>query len=77
MAMRDVTVHGPHGEREQVEEMLRHRAPFDSIEAFIDTANLDPDTKSALWLLAWSEQGQQKRRGIINEALTATAQPQG
>jgi hypothetical protein len=77
MALHDVTVHDPPGAREQVEEMLRRRDPFHSIEAFLDSADLDPDAKAALWLLAWSEQGHLKRRGIINEALTAMARPQG
>jgi hypothetical protein len=77
MALRDVTSHDPPGAREQVEEMLRRRDPFQSIEAFLDSADLAPDAKAALWLLAWSEQGHLKRRGIINEALTATARPQG
>jgi hypothetical protein len=77
MALRKVTVHDPPGARKQVEKMLRHRDPFHSIEAFLDSADLDPDAKSALWLLAWSEQGQLKRRAIISEVLTAATRPQG
>ena len=57
-------------------EMLRLGDSFHSIEAFLDSADLDPDSKAALWLLAWSEQGRLKRRGIINEAITAMARPQ-
>lgn len=72
-----LNMHDPSTAREQVEEMLRRRDPFSSIEAFIDSAGLDPDTKAALWLLAWSEQGHLKRRGIVREALNATARPQG
>ena len=75
--MGQVTVHDPPGAREQVEEMLRRRDPFGAIEAFIDSAELHPDTKAALWLLAWSEQSQLVRRGIVREALTATAPPRG
>lgn len=77
MASRKVTVHDPLRAREQVEEMLRRHDPFNSIEAFINSADLAPDAEAALWLLAWSEQGHLKRRGIVREALTATAQPQG
>jgi hypothetical protein len=68
---------GPDATRGQVEEMLRHGHPFQSIEALIDSADLNPDAKAALWLLAWSEQGQLKRRAVVGEALTATARPQG
>lgn len=75
--MGQVTSHHPLEPREQVEEMLRRRDPFTAIESFLDSADLDPDTKAALWLLAWSEQGHLKRRGIIREALTATARPYG
>jgi hypothetical protein len=57
--------------------MLRRRDPFNSIEAFIDSADLDPDRKAALWLLAWSEQGHLTRRGIVGAALAATSRPQG
>ena len=77
MPLRDATVPGSTGAREQVEEMLRRRDPFGSIEAFIESADLDPDFKAALWLLAWSEQGYLKRRGIINEALVVAAQARG
>jgi hypothetical protein len=59
--------------REQVEEMLRRRDPFDSIEAFIESADLEPDVKSGLWLLAWSEQAHLRWRG----ALAGTARAQG
>jgi hypothetical protein len=77
MDSRKVTVHDPQGAREQVEEMLRRHDPFKSIEAFINSVKLEADVEAALWLLAWSEQGHLKRRGIVREALTATARPQG
>ena len=76
MAMHDVTVQDLPGARERVEGMLRLGESFHSIEAFLDSADLDPDSKAALWLLAWSEQGRLKRRGIINEAITVMARPQ-
>ena len=62
---------------DEVEEMLRRRDPFQAIETFIDSVDLDPDAKAALWLLAWSEQGPLRRRMIVREALTATTRPQG
>jgi hypothetical protein len=77
MALHDATVQDLPEAREQVEEMLRRRDPFPSIEAFLDSADLDPDAKAALWLLAWSEQGHLQRRGVINEAITAMARPRG
>jgi hypothetical protein len=73
MAPGKASVHGLPTAREQVEEMLRRRDPFNSIEAFIDSADLEPDIKSGLWLLAWSEQTHLRRRGF----LAATARSQG
>jgi hypothetical protein len=73
MAPGKASVHDLPAARGQVEEMLRRRDPFNSIEAFIDSADLDPDVKSGLWLLAWSEQGQLRRRGF----LAATARSEG
>lgn len=77
MLLRDETVRGFKGARGEVEEMLRRRDPFGSIEAFIESVDLDPDFKAALWLLAWSEQDYLKRKGIINEAFVAAAQARG
>ena len=77
MSLRNATVHGSQGAREEVEEMLRQRDSFCSIEAFIESANLDRDFKAALWLLAWSEQDYLKRRGIINEAFVVAGQARG
>jgi hypothetical protein len=44
--------------------MLRRHDPFESIEAFIDAADLEPHQASGLWLLAWSEQAHLRRRGL-------------
>jgi hypothetical protein len=63
--VRDQGIHDLAAAREQVEEMLRRRDPFNSIEAFIDRVNLEPDVKSGLWLLAWSELSQLRRRGFV------------
>jgi hypothetical protein len=73
----NITVHDPPGPRAQVEEMLRRRDPFNSIEAFINSTDVDPDLKAALWLLAWSEQSHMKRRALVREALIATTRAQG
>ena len=43
--------------------MLHRHPPFNSIEALINSTDLEPDLKAALWLLAWSEQEHTKRRG--------------
>jgi hypothetical protein len=77
MALRNFGVHDPHGAREHVEEMLRRHDPFNSIEAFIDSAELHADVKAALWLLAWSEQSYLSRSWIVREALAAATRPQG
>lgn len=76
MGLPNVILNGPSA-WEQVEEMLCRNHPFDSIEAFIESAELHADAKAALWLLAWSEQSQTRRRTIVREALTATIRPQG
>ena len=75
MATRKAIVHDFPATREQVEEMLRRRDPFTSIEAFIDSTDLDSDVKSALWLVAWSEQGHLRRRGALREILAAPGAP--
>ena len=77
MALGHLTRHDYPAAREQVEEMLRRRDPFQSIEAFINSAYLDPDMKAALWLLAWSEQAHLTRKGIVRDALAAAGRPQG
>jgi hypothetical protein len=78
MDLHHVTVNaGVAGAQEQVEEMLLRDAPFHLIEAFIHSADLEPDAKAALWLLAWSEQSQPRRRAIIRDVLMAIARPQG
>lgn len=75
MAPGKATVHDFPATREQVEEMVRRRDPFNSIEAFIDSTDLDSDVKSALWLVAWSEQGHLRRRGTVREVLAAPGAP--
>ena len=63
--------------QEQVEAMLHRGDPFNSIEAFINSTDDDPDLKAALWLLAWSEQSHMERRKLVREALAATRRAQG
>lgn len=53
-----------------VELMLDERAPFASIEDWIEEQpGLGQDAKSALWLLAWSETDRAERLQVVNELL--------
>jgi len=61
----------------EVERMLLARRSFAVIEDRIERMMVSDDLKSALWLLAWSEQAVAERRRTVNEALTLAAQPQG
>jgi hypothetical protein len=58
---------------EHVEMMLSVGAPFDEIEGYIDETRLRDYQKSALWLIAWSEQERSVQRRVAHEALLATA----
>ena len=40
--------------RDTVEALMAADVPFGAVEATIEQAQLMPDTKAALWLLAWS-----------------------
>ncbi|MFL5820052.1 MAG: hypothetical protein ACJ76S_05140 [Solirubrobacteraceae bacterium] len=37
-----------------IEQLLRTRAPLAQVEGALDHADLPPDEKAALWMLAWS-----------------------
>jgi hypothetical protein len=37
-----------------IEHMLQTDAPFAQVEGAIERADLTPDEKAALWVLAWS-----------------------
>ena len=63
--------------KREVERMLSARRSFPVIEDRIERMTVSDELKSALWLLAWSEQAVAERRRTINEALTLAAQPQG
>jgi hypothetical protein len=63
--------------KREVERMLSARRPFPVIEDRIERMMVSDDLKSALWLLAWSEQAVAERRRTINEALTLAAKPSG
>jgi hypothetical protein len=54
---------------EHVQMMLAVGAPFDEIEGYIDETRLREDQKSALWLIAWSEQERSVQRRVAHEAL--------
>jgi hypothetical protein len=63
--------------KREVERMLSAHRPFSVIEDRIERMMVSDDLKSALWLLAWSEQAVGERRRTINEALTLASSPQG
>jgi hypothetical protein len=63
--------------KREVERMLSARRSFPVIEDRIERMVVSDDLKSALWLLAWSEQAVAERRRTINEALTLAARPNG
>ena len=63
--------------KREVERMLSARRSFPVIEDRIERMSVSDDLKSALWLLAWSEQAVEERRRIVNDALTLAARPAG
>ena len=58
---------------EHVEIMLTVGSPFDEIEDYINETKLRDHQKSALWLIAWSEQERSVQRRVAHEALSASA----
>jgi hypothetical protein len=54
---------------EHVQMMLSVGAPFHEIECYIDETRLRDNQKSALWLIAWSEQKRSVQRRVAHEAL--------
>lgn len=58
-------------EQDAVETLISRGAPFEEIEAYIDTLPLPSDELSALWLLAWAEAtNPATRRWIVAETIT-------
>ena len=56
-----------------VQMMLSIGSPFDQIEDYINETKLRDHHKSALWLVAWSEQERSVQRRVAREALSASA----
>jgi hypothetical protein len=54
---------------EHVQMMLTVGSPFDEIEDYINETKLRGHQKSALWLIAWSEQERSVQRRVAHEAL--------
>ena len=52
-----------------VHMMLTIGSPFDEIEDYINGTKLHDHHKSALWLIAWSEQDRSVQRRVAHEAL--------
>jgi hypothetical protein len=44
----------PPGDLTAIEHMLQTHAPFAQVEGAIERADLTPDEKDALWVMAWS-----------------------
>jgi hypothetical protein len=59
-----------------VQMMLSIGSPFGEIEDYIDKTKLRDHQKSALWLIAWSEQERSVQRRVAHEALSVSAQPE-
>ena len=55
--------------KEHVHMMLTVGAPFDEIEGYINDTRLRDHHKSALWLIAWSEQKRSVQRQVAHDAL--------
>jgi hypothetical protein len=55
---------------EQIERDARCM-PFPVVEEMIDELPLGNDQKAALWLVAWSVQPGEVRRGVAHETLAA------
>lgn len=54
-----------------VEAMLERGVPFEHIEGYIEgRRDLSGDQRSALWLLAWCETSEDRRRGVVASILT-------
>lgn len=60
--------------RDTVEALMAAEVPFGAVEATIEQAQLMPDTKAALWLLAWSlrEQAEQVQDARATLRMLAT-----
>ncbi len=63
--------------RAEVETMLRAGRPFGQIEERIEAMHVNEESKSALWLLAWSEQRTDTCSRRILEEDRADALPLG
>lgn len=49
----------------ELDELLANRATFGGIEAWIEDQPIDDESKTALWLAAWSEQPRAQRREMV------------
>lgn len=50
-----------------IDAMLSEGLPFEHIEARIEAADMHPEYKNALWLLAWVETSPADRRRAVRE----------
>ena len=57
--------------QDAVEMLISDCAPFDEIEAYIETAALESEERSALWLLAWAQMtNPATHRRVTTETIT-------
>ena len=55
----------------RIERLAEAGVPFERMESAIESTDLPPDEKSALWLLAWSMQDRPVRLRVAREALAS------
>jgi hypothetical protein len=57
--------------RQEVDEMIERDVPFEHIESYIEARrDLNAELRSALWLLAWCETSDDRRRAVVNSLLS-------
>lgn len=59
---------GMQSELADVERMLDHDVRLEDIEMYIETCvDLPDDTRSALWLVAWTQSNRHERRRAVGQ----------
>lgn len=60
-----------------VEQMLNQLVPLEDIEMYIESCQLPEDTRSALWLVAWTQTSRHERRHAVGQLIAGTAHDLG
>jgi hypothetical protein len=64
---------GMQSELTYVERMLDEDVHFGDIELYIDTcAHLSEETRSALWLVAWTQTNRHERRRAVGQLIAGS-----